>query len=465
MQKRNGKIIYSPSDLIRYMESPYASWMDRFYLEFPDKVKPDVADEQLKSLQKRGIEHEKRYLQSLKQASGGVRELTTEDSHATTLAAMKEGAGVIYQGRLASDGFEGFSDFLVKVDGPSELGDFNYQPFDTKLALKPKPYFIIQLCCYAEMLMAAQGVLPAQIAVVLGNCELKYFRTADYYYYYKTLKNAFLRQQESFDANNPPEPSALEDCGRWTSHAEQYLLEHDHLSLVANVRGTQIKKLRRVGINTVTELATSTLAHVKDMEPSTLVTLKQQARLQLGSRGLAVPLYELIPPDAQTPRRGLSLLPPASKQDVFFDMEGYPHVEGGLEYLFGVTYLDDGEPEFKDWWAHNRDEERKAFEDFIDWVHARWQQDRTMHIYHYGSYEITALRKLMGRYGTREEIVDELLRNEVFVDLLTVVRQGLRVGEPSYSIKNIEHLYREKRKGEVAKGQRFHCLLRALGGR
>ena len=40
-----------------------------------------------------------------------------------------------------------------------------------------------------------------------------------------------------------------------------------------------------------------------------------------------------------------------------------------------------------------------------------------MHIYHYDHYEPTALKRLMARYGTREDEVDELLRREVFVDL------------------------------------------------
>ena len=52
-----------------------------------------------------------------------------------------------------------------------------------------------------------------------------------------------------------------------------------------------------------------------------------------------------------------------------------------------------------------------------------------MHVYHYASYEVSALVRLMGRYGVCEEEVDQLLRNEVFVDLFSIVRQGLAVGE------------------------------------
>src|SRR5439155_24675621 len=109
-----------------------------------------------------------------------------------------------------------------------------------------------------------------------------------------------------------------------------------------------------------------------------------------------------------------------------------------------------GKPVFKDFWAHDRRQEKLAFEQFVDWIYARFQNDPSMHVYHYASYEITALRRLMGRHGTREREIDELLRNEVFVDLYRVVKQGIRVGEPSYSIKYVEHLYMPKREGEVA---------------
>ena len=95
-------------------------------------------------------------------------------------------------------------------------------------------------------------------------------------------------------------------------------------------------------------------------------------------------------------------MPPASPFDVYFDMEGYPLVDGGLEYLFGAVAHDEGTLHYHDWWAHDADEEQRAFANFIDWVYARWRADPRMHIYHYAAYEVTALRKLMGRYGTRE---------------------------------------------------------------
>ncbi|MEZ6097124.1 MAG: ribonuclease H-like domain-containing protein [Pirellulaceae bacterium] len=73
-----------------------------------------------------------------------------------------------------------------------------------------------------------------------------------------------------------------------------------------------------------------------------------------------------------------------------------------------------------------------------------------MHIYHYASYEVTAIKRLMGQFATRDLAVDQLLKNEVFVDLYSILRQALAVGTRSYSLKDIESLYMGKRETNVA---------------
>ena len=73
-----------------------------------------------------------------------------------------------------------------------------------------------------------------------------------------------------------------------------------------------------------------------------------------------------------------------------------------------------------------------------------------MHVYHYAAYEVSALRRLSTQHDTRQDEIDELLRNHVFVDLYQIVRHGLRIGEDNYSIKTVERLYRGVRSTEVA---------------
>jgi predicted RecB family nuclease len=445
----DGSFTYSPSDLIVFMESPFASWMDRYHAESPNEAARDRKHATDTLLQQRGTEHEVAYLNALKSKGLDVVEVArTAAAEPATLTAMQDGHEVIYQGYLRFGQFAGWSDFLLKVPGNSAFGEFSYEIWDTKLSTKPKPYFLIQLCCYAEMLEQIQGILPESVGIVLGSGRQRKFRTLDYYYFYLSLKDQFLRYQQNFDLDNRPMPGPSENFGDWEALAQEILLAHDHLSQVANIRCTQIKKLEAAGVTTMSALAAFT-GRIPNMEKATLTTLIHQGRLQVESKGLSVPKFEVLH-HVPGERRGLALLAPSSELDVFFDMEGYPYAEGGLEYLFGVSFYEGGTLQFKDWWAHDAAQEKRAFENFMDWAYQRWQQDNGMHIYHYAEYEITALKRLMSKYGTRETELDELLRQEVFINLYTVVRQGIRVGVPSYSIKKIERIFRPSRETDVA---------------
>ena len=63
MYIESDQIIYSPSDLTLYMDSPFASWMDHLALTNPESLPPeDPADELMTVLQHRGMELERRIL-------------------------------------------------------------------------------------------------------------------------------------------------------------------------------------------------------------------------------------------------------------------------------------------------------------------------------------------------------------------------------------------------------------------
>jgi len=59
------------------------------------------------------------------------------------------------------------------------------------------------------------------------------------------------------------------------------------------------------------------------------------------------------------------------------------------------------------------------------------------------------MRRLAQQHCTREAVIDEWLRSGLLVDLLPVVTGSIVLGEPSYSIKKVEHLYMERREAEV----------------
>ena len=137
MNVQSGRIIYSPSDLVRYVASPFASWMDRYNLENPRAITPDEPTEDEKLIAETGNRHEQAVLAELKASGGNIVEIrrSASASKADTVAAIKAQAPVIYQAALEDGRFAGYADFLM-LDPARGV----YQVWDTKLALAPKPY-------------------------------------------------------------------------------------------------------------------------------------------------------------------------------------------------------------------------------------------------------------------------------------------------------------------------------------
>ena len=216
---------------------------------------------------------------------------------------------------------------------------------------------------------------------------------------------------------------------------------------------TQVDRLVAAEVPTLEALATLPSGNaVPKLRRDTLATLQEQASLQLQRRRTGELSHVALPLE---PDRGFALLPEPSPGDVWLDLEGDPWYEPhrGLEYLLGWVYLDDdGAARYDCVWARDHDEEKAGFERLLDLICARRRRFPEMHVYHYAPYERTALQRLMGEHGTREEALDDLLRGEVLVDLYRVVRQALRLSLESYSIKEVEAFYGFERGDEVAGG-------------
>ena len=446
MQQRGKRLYLSPSDLNNHLACEHRTWLDlgraRGEIELRRIPRPDA-----ELVAERGREHEASFLARLEAEGREVTRIEGGDAEAT-LAAMRAGADVIHQAAFAAGNWSGRADFLLKVAEPSDLGAHSYEPADAKLATHPKPYVIFQLLFYAAMVGVAQGRSPDHVHVILGTDERRTFRPRDFQAYADRVQRRFLETLKSYsDGAPPPYPYPVEHCAYcdWWARCADRRRADDHLSLVAFLTRGQAAALERAGVRHVTQLAAlGEGSTVRGIAGGTLRRLRQQAWLQSESRELDRPLYEHLPPE---PGRGFSRLPPPSPGDVFFDIEGDPYWgREGLEYLFGSATADGG---YQALWAHERDQERAAFERWVDWVTARLATHPDAHVYHYNHYEPTAVKTLMARYATREAEVDELLRRQVFVDLYTVVRQALRIGSESYSLKAVEALYPFERDAEV----------------
>jgi predicted RecB family nuclease len=460
LQRLDDRILHSASDLVHFLECGHRTTLDLQDLDDPQPKAQD--DEHAQLIQRKGVEHEKRFLQTLRTRHARVVDITEAGTGnalraAATLDAMRDGVDVVFQATLLDGDLIGHADFLRRVPGPSRFGDWRYEVLDTKLARRERAKFLVQLAFYSRLLGRAQQADPALMHVVLGNDVERAFRCADYSRYVDHQLGRYLARVASDKAGTYPDPcEACAQC-RWRDRCDAQRVTDDHLSQVARITTLQVRRLQDAGVPTLAALAgLPDGTSVPRIQPETLARLHPQAVLQLRARQDGGRHLELLPPDPDG-QRGFARLPAPDPGDLFFDMEGDPLDEGGLEYLFGVWGIDvdearPAEEGFRAFWATDRIGERRAFEAFMDFVSERVLLHPGAHVYHYASYEASALKRLMCSHGSREAEVDQLLREHRLVDLYTVVREALRISEPAYSIKNVERFYREARAGEVKDG-------------
>ncbi len=449
MKKVGASFEFSATDLVGHLNCHHLTALDRAVADGA-LSKPKVWDPLLQILSERGAAHEQSYVEHLSAAGLDVIRIDGIDVTATAVAetysAMQRGVPVIVQAALTHQGWYGRADILRSVEIPSELGSWSYEPIDTKLARETKAGAVLQLCLYADMLADMQGLPPEYMHVVAPWSEFQpqQYRFADYAAYFRRAKRALIAAAaDSAAGDTYPDPIEHCDICRWRETCDKRRRDDDHLCLVAGISKLQINELKAHSIATVQNLASMPLplAWKPDRgSADSFIRVREQARIVVEARAAGAGKFELLPVETGF---GLTRLPEPSDGDVFLDLEGDPFVgEHGLEYLFGYLFkCADDTLAYEGDWALTRVDEKRAFEMFVDFVMARWAHFPSLHVYHYAPYEPAALKRLMGRYATREEEIDRMLRAGLFVDLYQIVRHSLRASVESYSIKRLEPFY------------------------
>lgn len=439
----DGTLVLAATDLTNHLACAHLT-QQRLGIVRGERSKPRPADDpHAELIRERGERHEEEHLARLSIECGGHVDLSTENAPysrdelelaaAATAAAMRDGAPLIYQAQFFDGRWQGRADFLRRIDHESELGAHAYEVLDTKLAKQVKPTVVHQLSLYNRMLTEIQGFDARYAHVVLGTGEITTIDLARY----AALHRRVTRRLEDVTAAPAvatyPEPVSHCAICSLADECRQRRIDDDHLSLVAGARRDHRARLVDAGIATMHALATTDHVEPMPLRPERYDLLHHQADLQVRSRDTGERLHRHLEPKRAS---GYALLPDPSPGDVFFDLEGDPYVgDEGIEYLWGWW---SAQAAYECAWAHDLDAEKAAFETFIDRVVELRAAHPGMHVFHYAPHELSKLRSLSVKYATREAEVDDLLRADVLVDLFAVVRQGLQVGEDSYSLKKLE---------------------------
>ena len=466
-------------------------------LDIPDvmailKEYIDAPDEETLA-QKYGVLFELALMQELESSAeaGVVGAPEKEGDLQQTIALMESGTPIIYQGGLerkfGSTIFRGRPDFLVRhdwelvfVDGKltakvrddfdSSLGN-KYIAYDAKYGGAAKPAYLLQVGLYVDALDAlgfkAEGV---RHGLVLGSRTIETFEEIEIVPAMRLARAKIAKvieaAEEAKSRNDLKHLSATElswhcpskqncDICEYPDLCKKDRLAKDDLVQVANITQSQIARLATSGITTMRALSiASDSERPNKMTEETYNKVRLQAKAQIEAIDTGNPVHYLMPDSA------IQYLPPRAPLDIFFDFEGFPYYteRGGLEYLFGNydwgTGLNEDHPRddlFTEFWAHDRDEEKIAFEQFMLWAVDRMKRDPKAHIYHYASYEVSALKRLANRHGVFEQEVDWLIATGRLVDMFNIVRNSLVIGEESYSIKKLERHYNFVRSSDVLK--------------
>lgn len=478
MQFLDGQLVYAARDVVGFALCPQLVTLE--LAAATGRLPRPTTDPLLDRLVERGREHERRFLEELRERGVEVVEVTPDGTVAdrverlrraaeATRRAMADGVPVIYQATFFDGRRRGHADFLRRVDRPSLLGAWSYEVWDTKLARDATAAALLQVLFYDEQLAGIQGPGDRDVHLALGGStrEVRSFRVSRYAAYYRRLRQRFdarIAHPSAGDPSAAPEP--VEHCQicAWRHHCEARRRAADHLSLIPGATAAQRKRLREANVVTRAALVSLDGERLREIAPSgsqdRYRRLQRQAAIQLEGERTGEPRYELLAPERDAAGnwlpKGLLALPEPSPGDLFLDIEGDPFAFGdGVDYLFGIydpTAATSAE-RYRGFWAIDdggqvtREAERRAFEACIDALvdrFRRFQRDdgrAGMHVYHFGAYEPATLKRLASRYGTREEELDGLLRAEAFVDLYRIVRQGLLASVESYSIKQLERFY------------------------
>ncbi len=483
------RVRLSASDVANFLACRHLTRLD--LLRARGAITPPRAyDAGFEDLVRRGEQHEKEVLQGFRDRGLHVVEITVERQNvdlggAVTAAALSSGVDVIYQAVLTRDPTDGqprllgYPDFLVRANllnapdsepRPDVNGGSGYEVIDAKLARTAKGRAVAQTAFYSQLLADLQGIPPRWLHLALGIGELASFKVADFAAYERQTRRLLTDFIDADTGANPPAdtyPEPVEHCAicRWSESCTARRRADDDLSLVAGIKKGQRRRLKETGVPTRRGFAAlDPLPTLRGTSRESLERVRSQAILQVLSEDAGHIEYELLEPDRDpdgelVPNRGLLALPEPAEGDLFFDIEGARYYsedgrEFGLQYLFGIVDTAERPPRYTQFWAFDRAGEKRAFEELIDFITERRARRPGLHVYHYNHYEPTAVDhlselhetrqeavgRLMGRFATREDEVDELFRLGVFVDLYRVVRQGLQAGVESYSIKRLEPL-------------------------
>jgi predicted RecB family nuclease len=300
-----------------------------------------------------------------------------------SIANLKSGSGFLISAMLQVGTYEAACGILTRVEIPSSLGEYSYEPTvfvgthrinkDQKLALLFAGYVLEQIQGTPPVAGRIIGMGPKSHEVKLENGD-------------KTLTFLLDDLQKWIQTTSLESPSLIlnKHClGCQFEHLCRVKAEQeDNLSLLDRVTPKVIRRYEKKGIFTVKQLSYL----YKPRRRKKRTKNPPSARHKLELQALAV----------RTGKIYLETLPALTRQptELFLDIEGVPDEQ--YYYLIGLLACEGDTYMYYPFWADTHKDEVWMWQQFVEKVN----QYPNAPVYHYGSYEPRAITKLARRYET-----------------------------------------------------------------
>jgi predicted RecB family nuclease len=316
-----------------------------------------------------------------------------------SVANLRKGAELILRARFEDDRHVLLFDALRKIDGPSKLGNFCYEPVMFCAGRRLRASDRRQLAARAVLLARVQGALPGRGVVYLGRDSVRTGIRLE-----STLMAAegLLRDAERLQRADTPPKLMLNDHCRicaFRDRCREQAIREDNLSLLRGIVEKTVKRYARRGVLTLTQLAHTFRPRRRGKRVDAPIKLRDHALHALAIRDRTI--YVLGAPKL-----------PSAPVRIYLDIEGDP--DEGFTYLIGLIVHDGERLERHSLWADDRKGEAEIFAQFLD-VIARYEAPR---LYCYGNYERTFIAR-MRRQARRKRDVDAVLA--ALTNVLTII--------------------------------------------
>jgi predicted RecB family nuclease len=308
----------------------------------------------------------------------------------TGVAELGTGKTVLVGTELAIDGLYARCDFLTRVNEPSSLAGFGYEPVKVIGTWRATPADAMGLAYQGFVLGEVRGRQPSSGTLVMLGNRPRRVKLVGKYKEVRRIVDALGTWTGRLASDAPPVVlnKHCPSCPFQDSCLQQAEKE-DSLSLLDRMTPRLMRKYHNKGIFTVRQLS-----YIYKPRRSRQKA-KRQVRHSLELQALAIRTGKIhVQHVSDLPRAPVELV---------LDIEGIPDRDS--YYLVGLLVCKEGRADFESFWADDDKDEALMWSALVE----RLAAYRGAPIYHYGSYEKFAFARLAKRHGSGGELSDRLV--------------------------------------------------------